>query len=358
MDEKLVRLCGGLLMVGIRGAEPGDAVLKEGLERCHAAGVRSVVLFDRDLASGGAERSRNIVSPEQLKRLTDRVREVLGPGVRIAVDQEGGKVARLNETNGHERGPSAQESAGLDGAGMRSAAATQAEQLARAGIDWNLAPCVDLEVQGAGSLIKSSQRAYASDPERVIECAEVVVGEMHRRGIACAVKHFPGHGSAPGDTHERLLDITEIHREEELRVFRRLLMQPDAAKHVAVMTAHLVHRGIDPDLPVSLSKVWTRQLREAMRFDGVIVTDALDMGAIARRYEPLEAVLVAADAGADVLLLANNMPDRAAEVDPVEAAEAIARAVVANEIEGGKARVWASQERVDRLCRPAGRRSG
>lgn len=153
MDERLVRLCGGLLMVGIRGAEPGEAVLEEGLERCRVAGVRSVVLFDRDLASGGAERSRNIVSPEQLRRLTDRVREVLGPGVRVAVDQEGGRVARLNETNGHERGPSASEFGKLNADGMRAAAAKQAEQLARAGIDWNLAPCVDLEVERVGSLI-------------------------------------------------------------------------------------------------------------------------------------------------------------------------------------------------------------
>jgi len=354
VDEKLVRLCGGLLMVGIRGAEPGERVLEDGLERCREAGVRSVVLFDRDLASGGAERSRNIVSPEQVRRLTDRVREVLGPGVRVAVDQEGGRVARLNETNGHERGPSAREFAKLDPDARRAAAASQAEQLARAGIDWNLAPCVDLEVEGVGSLIEQSGRAFANSAERVIECAGVVIEEMHRLGIACAVKHFPGHGSAPGDTHERLLDITGVHRPDELRVFPALLHGENSASEFAVMTAHLLHLGIDPDWPVSLSAIWTKIIRGAMAFDGVIVTDALDMGAIAKRYEPLEAVLHAANAGADVLLLANNMRDRSAEVDPVEAAETLARAVAAGEIEGGRARVWASHERLDRLCRRTG----
>ncbi|MFU8829518.1 MAG: glycoside hydrolase family 3 N-terminal domain-containing protein, partial [Phycisphaerales bacterium] len=113
-------------------------------------------------------------------------------------------------------------------------------------------------------------------------------------------------------------------------------------------------RGVDPDWPVSLSKKWTAVIREEIGFDGAIVTDALDMGAIAKRYEPLEAVLHAANAGADVLLLANNMPDRSAEVDPVEAAETLARAVAAGEIEGGRARVWASHERLDRLCRRTG----
>lgn len=354
MDERLVRLCGGLLMVGIRGVDPGDAVLEEGLERCRLAGVRSVVLFDRDLASGGEPGSRNIMSPEQVRRLTDRVREVLGPGVRVAVDQEGGKVARLNETNGHERGISAKEFGRLAADEMRRAAAAEAGQLGAAGIDWNLAPCVDLEVVGVGSLIERSGRAFASSAERVIECAEVVIGEMQRRGVACAVKHFPGHGSAPGDTHERLLDITERHRVEELVPFRRLLGQPGAAEYAALMTAHLLHRGVDPDWPVSLSKKWTVVIREEIGFDGAIVTDALDMGAIAKRYEPLEAVLHAANAGADVLLLANNMPDRSAEVDPVEAAETLARAVAAGEIEGGRARVWASHERLDRLCRRTG----
>ena len=351
MDERLVRLCGGLLMVGIRGAEPGEKVFEEGLERCRLAGVRSVVLFDRDLASGGAARSRNIVSPEQLRRLTDRVREVLGPGARVAIDQEGGRVARLNETNGHERGPSAAEFGRLDDEAMRAVAASQAEQLLKAGIDWNLAPCVDLEVHGVGSLIEQGGRAYASGVERVIECASVVIEEMNRRGIACAVKHFPGHGSAPGDTHDRLLDITEVHRPDELRVFPSLLHRENSAGGFAVMTAHLLHLGIDPDWPVSLSAVWTGVIRGAMGFDGVIVTDALDMGAIARRYEPLEAVLHAANAGADVLLLANNMPDRSADVDPLEAAEVLARAVAADEIDGGRARIWASHERLDRLCR-------
>lgn len=354
MDEKLVRLCGGLLMVGIRGAEPGDRVLEDGLERCRVAGVRSVVLFDRDLASGGAERSRNIVSPEQVRRLTDRVRAVLGPGTRIAVDQEGGRVARLNETNGHERGPGAEEFGRLDERAMRNAAAAQAEQLVRAGIDWNFAPCVDLRVEGVGSLIERSGRAFASDAERVVECAGVVIEEMNRKGIACTLKHFPGHGSASGDTHERLLDVTEAHRSDELRVFPGFLYRDHNGSKYAVMTAHLLHSKVDREWPVSLSAKWTGAIRGAMWFDGVIVTDALDMGAIAKRHEPIEAIVRGAVAGADVLLLANNMPDRSAEVDPVEAAEAIARAVSRGEVPGGVERVLASHQRLDRLGRGIG----
>jgi len=278
------------------------------------------------------------------------VRAVLGPGVRVAVDQEGGKVARLNETNGHERGISAREFGRLDRSAQEQEAGRQAEQLIRAGIDWNLSPCVDLEVAGSGSLIERAERALTTDPRRT-EPAEVWVDMHGAAGVVCCLKHFPGHGSAAGDSHEKLLDITEVHREEELWPFRKLLARPGAQENLAVMTAHLLHRGVDPDWPVSLSKKWTRMIRGDMGFDGVIVTDALDMGAIAKQYEPLEAVIAAASAGADLVMLANNMPGRSAEVDPVEAAEVIARAVSSGEIEGGPARVWASQERLDRLVR-------
>lgn len=350
MPDGLTQLCGGLLMVGIRGAEPGQPELEEDLERCRLAGVRSVVLFDRDLAAGGAERSRNIVSPAQVKRLTDRVREVLGPGTRIAVDQEGGRVARLNETNGHERGPAAEDFGQLEVERMRTVAASQAEQLVRAGIDWNLAPCVDLRLAGCGSLIEQSGRAFSGEVERVVECAGVIVEEMNRRGIACALKHFPGHGSASGDTHEALLDVTAVHQPDELRVFSAFLKPERSESNFAVMTAHLLHRNVDPQWPVSLSAIWTGVIRGAMGFDGVIITDALDMGAIAGRYDPVEAVVRAAQAGADVLLLANNMPTREARLDPLRAAEAMARAVMLGEIEGGETRIRASHARLDRLC--------
>ncbi len=349
MTDPLTHLCGGLLMVGIRGAEPGDAHLEHDLERCRLAGVRSVVLFDRDLASGGAPRSRNIIFPEQVRRLTDRIRAVLGPEARIAVDQEGGRVARLNETNGHDRGPGAAEFAQLDAAAMRSVAAAQAEQLQQAGINWNFAPCVDLRVDGVGSLIEQSGRAFSSHPERVIDCAKIQIEEMNARGIACTLKHFPGHGSAPGDTHHDLLDITDSHRPEELRVFPEFLYRDPSGSTSALMTAHLLHRGVDPQTPVSLSAKWTRAIRGAMGFDGVIITDALDMGAIAKRYTPVQAIIEAASAGADLLLLANNMPDRSAELDPLEAAQALASAVRDGAIEGGEIRIGKSHRRVDRL---------
>ncbi|MFI4853930.1 MAG: glycoside hydrolase family 3 N-terminal domain-containing protein [Phycisphaerales bacterium JB065] len=349
MTDSLVRSCGGLLMVGIRGAEPGDAQLERDLERCRLAGVRSIVVFDRDLASGGSPRSRNIVSPEQVRRLTDRVRAVLGEGVRIAVDQEGGRVARLNETNDHERGVSPLDFGALDEQNQARAAMLQAEQLKRAGIDWNLAPGVDLQFPGSGSLIEQHARSYGTDPDTVIRCARVVVDAHRDAGILSCLKHFPGHGSAPGDTHDQLLDITGCHTERELEPFRELLSRRDASASLALMTAHLLHKAIDPDRPVSLSASWTRVIRDRFGFDGVIVTDALDMGAIAKRYPPMEAILAATDAGADLLLLANNMPDRSAELDPLEAARAIARAVHSGSIEGGEARIRKSLERIARF---------
>ena len=168
-------------------------------------------------------------------------------------------------------------------------------------------------------------------------------------GVVSCLKHVPGHGSASGDSHEDLPDITECHTGDEIEAFRIALGEPGVRDRVALMTAHLLHRGVDLHWPVSLSPAWHRRIREELNFGGVILTDALDMGAISRRFESREAIIHAINAGADMLLLANNMPDRRAEVDPVDASEQIARAVRDGVIDGGEDRIETSLRRIDRF---------
>lgn len=349
MADRLRTLCGSMLMVGIRGSEPGDPLLEANLASCRDAGVGAVVLFDRDLASGGGARSRNIESPEQLIRLTGRIREVLGTTTWIAVDQEGGRVARLNETNGHGRGESPQTLGRMTEVDRDAEWERQATQLRRAGIDWNLAPGVDLCVSGSGSLIEASGRAFGRDAASVGRIGAACVRRFAESGVASCLKHFPGHGSAPGDSHEELPDITDCHTGGEIEAFRTALCEPGVSDRAALMTGHLLHRGVDPRWPVSLSSAWHRRIREELNFGGVILTDALDMGAISRRFERREAIIHAINAGADMLLLANNMPDRGAEVDPVDASEQIAKALREGAIDGGEARIEASLRRIKRF---------
>ena len=347
MGDELLADCGRMLMVGFRGARPGDLVLEASLESCRRARVGAVVLFDRDLASGGEARSRNIESPEQLVALTARIREVLGPDVWVAIDQEGGRGARLNETNGHQRGEAPRTVGRMSGPDRGSEWDQQASQLARAGIDWNLAPGVDLDVAGSGSVIETGERSFGRDPRLVGQVAADYIARFAQAGVASCVKHFPGHGSASVDSHDDLPDVTACHLDDEIEAFRGALNDPRVKNRAALMTAHLLHRGVDPHEPASLSREWHRVIREDLGFDGVVLTDALDMGAITRRYPVHDAMERAINAGSDMLLLANNMPDRSAEIDPLDAAEHIAHAVRAGRIDGGRARLRDSVRRIE-----------
>ncbi|MEO1511265.1 MAG: glycoside hydrolase family 3 N-terminal domain-containing protein, partial [Planctomycetota bacterium] len=194
---------GERLMLGLRGSEPGDPGLETDLAACASVGVRAVLLFDRDVASG---RARNVIGRDQLRGLTAHIRSRLGADTIIAVDQEGGRVQRLGPDHGFAAHPSAAEFAGMPPRDRVAAADRLAAELADVGINLNLSPCVDI---GDGSpVIGGLGRSFGGDPDAVVECASAVIVAHRGRGIGCALKHFPGHGSAPGDSHKTLPDIT------------------------------------------------------------------------------------------------------------------------------------------------------
>ncbi len=355
---------GRLLCVGIRGTEPGQDLLEADLEACRRAGVGGIILFDVDVptlrrlegegvAPAEARRRavRNIVDPDQLQRLMARIREALGAGVFIAVDQEGGQVARLTSGSGFRDDPSAREFAALDPEGRRRSAAAQAAQLARLGFDLNFAPCVDLDLEADNPIIGRLDRAYAAVPDEVIACAREVITAHREAGVACCLKHFPGHGSSRTDTHLGAVDITTSwQREPELEPYQALA----GAAGVAVMTAHVVHRGLDPELPASLSpRITGTLLRNEVGFDGVIVTDSLDMRAITGRHTLQEAVVLAVAAGADMVLDGFNLEDRPEHPAPALVA-ALTEAFTDGRIPGGAGRLKESLGRLDRLRRQIG----
>lgn len=336
-------------MVGVRGARPDDDALRRDLDACRESRCRAVALFDRDAPSGGG---RNIESPGQLRELTAFIRESLGPDTLIGIDQEGGAVQRLRAPAGFIESPSASEFASRTRAERRDIARAQAAQLRDLGIDLNFAPCVDVAINPASPIIATRGRSFGADSLLVVGCANEVVAAHHDARVVPCLKHFPGHGSARADSHLGLPDITDCWIEAiELAPFVSPMNKHDP---ICVMTAHLLHRRVDADLPASLSRPWTTGvLRERLGFTGVIITDSIDMRAIADRFPPGDAAARALAAGADLALDANNMPGSTRACPSPLMANAISRAVEDGRID--PASVAQSARRVDALTVFTGR---
>ena len=342
----LAELCGRVLMVGVRGGTMDDPRTREDVRACRQAFVGGVVLFATELGEGG---DRNIHHPAQLRRLINDLRHELGADLIVSVDQEGGQVARLRPERGFEPHVSAASFGRMDTHSRRAQARAQAKQLASLGIDLNFAPCVDLRVNPECPVIAEKDRAFSRDAAEAASCARVWIEEHARFGVRCCLKHFPGHGSASDDTHDGLADITDSYDEaSELAVYEALLNE--RGDGVAVMTGHLFHRAIDPRLPASLSRAHTGGLlRARLGFEGVVVTDSLDMGAITERFGPGDAMALALDAGADILLDGVNMPGRVRPGAALPMGRTLAELVASGRIAGGADRIERSVERIRRL---------
>lgn len=344
----LETLCGRMMMIGIRGGSMDDPRTREDVKACREASVGGIVLFATDLAEGG---DRNIHHPEQLRGFVASLRNELGSNLTVSIDQEGGQVARLRPERGFEPHVSAASFGRLEPFSQRAQARSQAKQLASLGIDLNFSPCVDLLINQEGPAIGAKDRAFSHEPHIAIECAKLCIEENARFGVHCCIKHFPGHGSAGADTHEDLVDVTETYQEDdELKVFEQLI--DSYGQSLAVMTAHLLHRSIDANHPASLSRALTGGLlRARLGFEGVVITDSLDMGAITQRYEPSDAMCLAIDAGADILLDGVNMPGRSRPAAARTMHRSLMDAVENNLIRGGAERLSRSVERIDALFR-------
>jgi beta-N-acetylhexosaminidase len=291
---------GRMLVVGFRGLEAGpEAAITELIRRHHVGGV---ILFDRDVPTGAD--TRNITSPRQLRRLTLQLQQAAAYPLLIAVDQEGGRVNRLKPRHGFRIEPAAELLGGRPVRATRRAAAATAHQLAVLGVNWNLVPVVDLAINPDNSVIAGLQRTFGARSARVAPRAAAVIRAHRRAGLRTALKHFPGHGSATGDTHKGVVDITDSWQPRELRPYRMLI---DRGLADSVMVGHLRHRGLDPDWPASLSPAMVAgMLREDLGFDGVVVSDDLQMRAIRDRFGLRTVIRQALRAEVDLLMFANN----------------------------------------------------
>lgn len=327
---------GQMLLVGFRGlsvdeAEPTRRLISEG-------SLGGVLLFSVDQPTGGL---RNIQSPEQLRSLISGL-SAASPRVAllVAVDQEGGQVARLGPSHGFPATPTAAEMGAGDPGQTRAIARDMGQTLASVGVTLNLAPVVDLAVNPDNPIIAGLDRSFSAEPDVVIAHATAFIEAHHETGIRCAAKHFPGQGSATGDTHLGVVDVTDAWTDAELRPFAAVA-EPGLAD--AVLTAHIFNAALDPVHPATLSHATiTGILRERIGFDRVVISDDLQMGAIRQAYGHDEAVALAIEAGVDLLLIANQI---VYEPDIVERTLDLVEALVASG-RIGEDRIRASYDRI------------
>ncbi|MDE7153302.1 MAG: hypothetical protein K2O00_02505 [Muribaculaceae bacterium] len=343
-DSLLRRYAAEMLIIGFRGdSVETDPDIHHYLKDIRPGGI---ILFDIDLTSGGGLGTRNIKNRAQLRHLTDEMKKMADYPLFIAVDQEGGLVQRLKPRYGFDRLPSAYH-LGIEVNNPDSTefyARLMANQLNDAGVNMNLAPELDIHRPDC-PVIGHLDRGYSANTDSVAFHAGITIKVLSDSGIIAVGKHFPGHGSAISDSHYGLTDVTSTWNENELTPFKKLI---DSGELQAIMTAHIFNRNIDPDFPATLShSTLTGLLRDKLGFDGVIITDDMYMKGIIDNYSIEQAVIMAINAGADMMIMGNNINTGYEADRPDKIIEIIVKAVKEGRIP--EERLTDAHRRIERM---------
>lgn len=317
---------GELFILGFRGTSL-PAWLRE-FEAEH--GLGGVILFDYDVPT--QTRGRNIESPEQLAALCAEV-HALPSRPLVFVDQEGGRVRRLAAELGFAPLPSARAFAALPVDERRRIAHESFSEMRRLGIDFDLAPVVDLDTNPDNPNIGRIERAFSADLGTVRANAELL-GEIARAcGLQLCLKHYPGLGGAVVDSHLDLTDLDGRFDPEQESLFAELA---PALPGQAVLLSHGLVPSWDPDWPVSISAVAIERLRSTAP-GLLLISDDLQMEGLRRCCTLEQACVRGIDAGLDLLCIGNNL--RYEESAAGAAAAALERTLEASQFDGAIARV-------------------
>lgn len=331
-EEKLKEKIGQMLITGFRGLDVSeDSEINKIIGEVNIGGV---ILFDYDVPSGSEQ--RNIKNSEQVKKLIADLQKYSKTPLFISVDAEGGSVNRLKEKLGFLDIASAEEMSEKNITDAESKKLSQ--QLSELGFNMNLAPVVDLNINPKNPIIGKLGRSFSADPEEVVKNAEIFINNHKEKGIICVEKHFPGQGNAKVDTHIGLADVTDTFKEEELIPYEDLNKK---SLLDVVMVAHTINKNIDEKYPATMSKNFiTGILKNQIGFNGVVMSDDMQMDAIANNFSLSEAVIEAINAGTDIIVVSNNTkqgydPDISYKV----------RDIILNAVDSGKI----SQERIEEV---------
>jgi len=302
-DGELKEKIGQMIMIGFRGTEaPENSDISKIIKDIKIGGV---VLFDYDVPSNTFP--RNIVNYGQTKKLISDIQKYSSTPLFVAVDAEGGNVNRLKQKYGFLPIVSA-EKMGQDKTLQTTykESTELAGELKDLGFNMNLAPVVDLNINPKNPIIGALGRSFSSDPEEVVNNARVFIENHSKNNIITVEKHFPGHGSATKDSHKGLTDVTDTYKNEELSPYQKL---NEEGLLKAVMVAHIINKKIDKNYPATLSEYFLQNiLRNQIGFKGIIISDDMQMSAISNNYKLDEVVIMAINAGVDIISVLNNSP--------------------------------------------------
>lgn len=320
--NQLNKIAGQLIMIRF----PGTVLDAATADFLRNNSVRGVCLF-----------RGNMTDAAQLSRLTADLREAMGPDALIAIDQEGGAVVRSTWVPAP---PAAMGLGAADDAVLaRSVGAAVARAVKAMGFNWNFAPVLDLNNNPHNPVI--AERSFGADPQRATELAMAWMEGSAAEGVACCVKHFPGHGDTHVDSHRDLPTVDKPLAELEDFEFKPFRMAGNDAP--ALMTAHIVYPALDAELPATLSRrILHDLLRTEWDYQGVIITDGMDMHAIAGRYGAGPAAVMALQAGADMVMALGTPETQAETIAAISAA-----------IESGALSMHEVDKRLARLTRLA-----
>jgi beta-N-acetylhexosaminidase len=311
------------------------------------AATADVKALVRDFGAGHVVLfARNVAGPEQVADLVRELQSVARAAgherpLLVAVDQEGGRVARLREPWAVWPPARAVGRTG-DVETARELGRALAQQLSACGIRYDFAPCVDVDTNPRNPVI--GDRSFGEDPDLVARMGTALATALQAEGVAACAKHFPGHGDTELDSHLELPSVDHSRArldDVELRPFRALI----EAGVASVMTSHVLVRELDDALPATLSpRLIGGLLRGELGYAGVVVSDDLEMQALAKHWRPAEIAVLGARAGVDLLAFCKSHDAQ------VEGIEALVRACEADEVpwkqqEAADARIRAMKER-------------
>lgn len=266
---------------------------------------------------------RNIQSVNQLADLSAELQDLPRSHreipLFIAIDQEGGMVARLDH-EGMSRIPGNMSLGAADELSLTEATARlAAKEMLALGINFNFAPCIDVNNNPANPVI--GVRSFGENPLKVAQHGVASITGYQQQGVIATAKHFPGHGDTAVDSHRGLASVP--HDKERLNAVELLPFRHAIAAGVdAIMTAHVIFPAFEPDgIPATLShKVLSDLLRIELGYQGVIVTDCLEMHAISKESGVAEGAVQALEAGADLVLVSHTLSDQIAAIEAVKTA--------------------------------------
>lgn len=326
-----------MVMVGFNGTKlTPDMSIYDELKNKNLGGI---ILYEKD----SQKQPINITDEKQLLSLCSNIRNI-NHKILIAVDEEGGNVSRLNQDRGYERTNTAKEIANMKSYNKtRMWSKRISDKLSKANINFNLAPVVDLDINENSEALSKQGRMFSNDSSEVSIQASIFISEHRKKNILTSLKHFPGYGSALIDPHKDITDVTNSWNERELEPYK-ILLRSNLID--TIMTAHIINKNLDEEFPATLSKkIIGNILRKDIGYNGVVISDDLLMGAIVKKYSFENSIILAINAGVDILLFSKEYYEGKLVLD--EVIKIVKNAVMRGEI--SKERIQESYNRITLL---------